>query len=93
VTTRRWRDSIPKTSSVWTASITGAIADSAFPGAQLAIIKDGLLVYDRSFGRLTYDAASPPVDEGTMYDLASVTKVIATTSAVMKLVDSGKDRA
>ncbi len=72
------------------AIVTAAIADSAFPGAQVAVIKDGLLVYDRSFGHLTYDPASPPVDEGTMYDLASVTKVIATTSAVMKLVDSGK---
>jgi beta-N-acetylhexosaminidase len=72
------------------AVVNNAIADSAFPGAQLAIVKDGLLVYDRSFGRLTYDTASPPVDEGTMYDLASLTKVIATTSAVMKLVDNGK---
>ncbi|HMK38431.1 MAG TPA: glycoside hydrolase family 3 N-terminal domain-containing protein [Bacteroidota bacterium] len=70
--------------------VTGAIADSAFPGAQLAIVKDGLLVYDRSFGRLTYDPASPPVDDGTMYDLASLTKAIATTSAVMKMADSGK---
>lgn len=70
--------------------VTKAIADSAFPGAQLAIVKDGLLVYDRAFGHLTYDPASPPVEEGTMYDLASVTKVIATTSAVMKLVDAGK---
>jgi CubicO group peptidase (beta-lactamase class C family) len=70
--------------------VNTAIADSAFPGAQLAIVKDGLLVYDRSFGRLTYDPASRPVDEGTMYDLASLTKAIATTSAVMKLADSGK---
>ena len=70
--------------------VNSAIADSAFPGAQLAIVKDGLLVYDRSFGRLTYDPESRPVDEWTMYDLASITKVIATTSAVMKLVDGGK---
>ena len=70
--------------------VNSAIADSAFPGAQLAIIKDGLLVYDRSFGSLTYAPDSPPVGEGTMYDLASLTKVIATTSAVMKLLDSGK---
>jgi beta-glucosidase-like glycosyl hydrolase/CubicO group peptidase (beta-lactamase class C family) len=70
--------------------VTAAIADSAFPGAQLAIVRDGLLVYNRSFGHLTYDPASPPVAEGTLYDLASVTKVIATTSAVMKLVDTGK---
>ncbi|HTY57946.1 MAG TPA: glycoside hydrolase family 3 N-terminal domain-containing protein [Bacteroidota bacterium] len=70
--------------------VNAAIADSAFPGAQVAVIKDGLLVYDRSFGHLRYDPSSPAVDEGTMYDLASVTKVIATTSAVMKLVDTGK---
>jgi beta-N-acetylhexosaminidase len=70
--------------------IAAAVADSAFPGAQVAIVKDGLLVYDRSFGKLTYDPSSPLVGEGTLYDLASVTKVIATTSAVMKLIDSGR---
>jgi hypothetical protein len=41
--------------------VGAAIRDSAFPGAQLAIVKDGLLVYDRAFGRQTYDPDSPPV--------------------------------
>jgi len=71
------------------AVIAAAIADSAFPGAQLAVVKDGLLVEDRSFGKQTYDASSRSVDDATMFDLASLTKAIATTSAVMKLVDSG----
>jgi len=72
------------------AVITAAIADSAFPGAQLAVVKDGLLVEEKSFGRQTYDPSSRPIDDGTMFDLASCTKVIATTSAVMKLLDSGR---
>jgi len=71
------------------AIIGAAIADSAFPGAQIAVVKDGLLVEEKSFGRQTYDPSSRPIDDGTMFDLASVTKVIATTSAVMKLVDTG----
>jgi beta-N-acetylhexosaminidase len=66
-----------------------AIADSAFPAAQLAVVRDGSLVYNRSFGTFTYDRASRPIDNTAMFDLASVTKVIGTTSAVMKLVDNG----
>ncbi|HXX64918.1 MAG TPA: glycoside hydrolase family 3 N-terminal domain-containing protein [Bacteroidota bacterium] len=66
-----------------------AIADSAFPGAQLAIVKDGLLIYDKSFGHQTYDPASPEIDEGTLFDLASVSKAVGTTGALMKLYDQG----
>lgn len=70
--------------------IERAIADSAFPAAQLAVVRDGMLVYNKSFGTFTYDRASRPIDNTTMFDLASVSKVIGTTSAVMKLVDSGR---
>lgn len=69
--------------------IERAIADSAFPAAQLAVVRDGMLVYNKSFGTFTYDRASRPIDNTTMFDLASVSKVIGTTSAVMKLVDNG----
>ncbi|HTO94211.1 MAG TPA: serine hydrolase domain-containing protein, partial [Bacteroidota bacterium] len=72
------------------AIINAAIADSAFPGAQIAVIRDGMLVEEKSFGHQTYDPASRLIDDGTMFDLASVTKVIATTSAVMRLADSGR---
>lgn len=70
--------------------ITKAILDSAFPGSQLLVAKDGLIGYNRSFGRLQYSTVSAQVNNTTMYDLASLTKVIATTAGVMKLYDEGK---
>jgi CubicO group peptidase (beta-lactamase class C family) len=67
-----------------------AIADHAFPGAVLAVGRQGTLVRWRGFGRLTYDADAPVVSTETMYDLASLTKVIATTTVVMTLVEAGR---
>lgn len=67
-----------------------AIQDSAFPGAQLLVAKDGAIVYNKAFGRLEYSTTSPTVDKTTIYDLASLTKVVATTSAVLKLIEEGK---
>lgn len=70
--------------------IERAIADSAFPAAQIAIVRDGLLAYNRSFGTYTYDPADRSIDDETIFDLASVSKVVGTTSAVMKLYDTGQ---
>jgi beta-N-acetylhexosaminidase len=67
-----------------------AIRDSAFPGAQVLVAKDDLVIYDKSFGTYTYDFASREITRATLFDLASMTKVVATTSAVMKLYDEGK---
>ena len=67
-----------------------AIADSIFPGAQVAVVQEGKLIASRGFGRQTYDAASPEIDRGTIYDLASVTKVAATTLIAMKLWERKK---
>lgn len=66
------------------------IEQHAYPGCQILVAKDGEVVYNRNFGHLTYDRNSPAVNDSTMYDLASLTKVSATTFAVMKLVDAGK---
>lgn len=66
------------------------IADSAFPGAQLLVAKDGKIVYNKAFGTYDYSPYSRKVDLNTMYDLASVTKVVATTLAAMKLYGEGK---
>ncbi|MTB52190.1 serine hydrolase [Lewinella sp. W8] len=65
--------------------VNRAIRYRATPGAQLAIFKDGHLVYERAYGHHRY--RSQAVDPGDLYDLASVTKAAATTLAVMKLYD------
>jgi CubicO group peptidase (beta-lactamase class C family) len=67
--------------------IRKAIADSAFPGAQLAVVRNGIVVHNRSYGGQTYGLYPPLITDTTLFDLASVTKVIATTGAVMRLVD------
>ncbi len=66
-----------------------AIAKEAFPGCVVVVAKDGKVVYNKAFGYLSYDKREPVYTE-TIYDLASVTKICATTMAVMKLYDEGK---
>ena len=70
--------------------VLSAIAQQAMPGCQIVVLHRGRVVVDRCYGRLSYDSAAAPVTPETLYDLASVTKVCATTLAVMKLVDDGK---
>lgn len=69
--------------------IESAIRDSVFPGCVLLIAKDGKILHHKSFGHLTYDLNSRNVGTNTIYDLASLTKVIATTTATMLLVSRG----
>ncbi|MEE9166938.1 MAG: serine hydrolase, partial [Candidatus Neomarinimicrobiota bacterium] len=67
--------------------LESAIEDSIFPGAQTVVIKEGELLWSYQTGRQTYDPGSPVVRENTIYDLASLTKVVATTPLVMNLVE------
>ncbi len=71
-------------------TIAKTIKDSAFPGAVLLVARNGIIVRQKAYGTYDYDKYSKQVDVNTIYDLASVSKVIATTSAVMRLVDEGK---
>ncbi len=64
------------------------IRQGATPGCQVLVARHGKVVYEKSFGNYTYEN-NYPVTERTMYDLASVTKVAATTQAIMFLVDQG----
>ncbi|MCR5193444.1 MAG: serine hydrolase [Bacteroidales bacterium] len=66
------------------------IEQKAYPGCQVLVAKDGKVVYNRCYGRQTYDINSPVIDTNTVFDLASLTKVSATNLAIMKLVDAGK---
>ena len=70
--------------------VLNAIDSAAFPGCQIAVMHNGRLVVDRAYGNLTYDFGSAEVTPQTLYDLASLTKVCATTLAVMKLYEEGK---
>jgi len=66
--------------------VEAAIKDQAFPGATLAIGYRGRVSL-HAFGKLTYDAKSPDVSINTMYDIASLTKVVATNTLVAKLAE------
>jgi CubicO group peptidase (beta-lactamase class C family) len=65
------------------------IADHATPGCQILVAKDGAVVYQKSFGYQTYDSLSAVNDE-TLYDIASITKVAATLQGVMFLQERGQ---
>jgi CubicO group peptidase (beta-lactamase class C family) len=67
-----------------------ALAAKAFPGGVLAVGKDATLVHLQPFGRFSYDEGAPAVKADTVYDIASLTKVVATTTMAMILVDEGK---
>ncbi|HLR37051.1 MAG TPA: glycoside hydrolase family 3 N-terminal domain-containing protein, partial [Chitinophagaceae bacterium] len=66
-----------------------AIAKGGTPGCTILAMKDGKIFYHKAFGTMTYDR-DQPVKKNTIYDLASVTKVMATTVACMRLYDEGK---
>ena len=69
--------------------LNGAVADSAFPGGVLLAAKEGKIFIHEAFGYYTY-TKERPTTRGNIFDLASLTKVISTTSAIMKLIDEGK---
>ncbi|MFB3813911.1 MAG: serine hydrolase domain-containing protein [Terriglobales bacterium] len=71
------------------AVLDKAIAARAFPGAAVAVTFNGSLVALKGVGRFTYDPDSPAVTADTIYDLASVTKVVATTTMAMLLYERG----
>ena len=64
------------------------IEKMAAPGCQVTIIKNGAIIYDHAFGYLTYDSLLA-VNQHTIYDVASVTKVMATLLSVMHLYERG----
>lgn len=72
------------------AIIRQGIAERAFPGAALAIAYHGALVAEQGFGRFIYDEKSQEVQPDTVFDLASLTKVVATTAAAMLLYERGE---
>lgn len=64
------------------------IKKGAYPGCQIVAMKDGKMVYDKCFGNFTYGGGHQ-VQPDDLYDIASCTKIFASTLAVMKLYDNG----
>ncbi len=65
------------------------IADGVFPGCRVLASCNGKVFYDKAFGYTRYDKMHS-VDTNMLYDMASCTKVLATTIAVMRLYEQGK---
>ena len=66
------------------------IRKRAFPGAALAVGLRGNLVFQKGYGKLDYSAKAPAVTNETIYDLASLTKVITATTLAMQLYERGQ---
>ena len=75
--------------NAWTV-LDSAIENKIFPGAQVAIVHKGEMMFSGGFGYHTYDSGSPPVNRETVYDIASLTKVLAATPITMKLISQKK---
>src|SRR5688572_29125431 len=85
-------DPDPRFSAV-AGMVERGIRRGVYPGAALVTGRRDSVLYSRGFGRLTCAARSPaPTPSTTLWDLASLTKVMATASAVMVLVDRGTVR-
>lgn len=71
------------------AIVEEAIREGATPGAVVMVLKDGKIVFDRAYGHHAYDK-EVPTQSSDIFDVASVTKIFATTIAAMRLADQGK---
>ena len=74
------------------AHITAAIADGKTPGAVVLVGRHDRTVYQKAYGNRAVSPAVEPMTVDTVFDLASLTKVVATTTSVMQLVERGKVR-
>jgi CubicO group peptidase (beta-lactamase class C family) len=70
--------------------ITAALRDGEAPGAAVAIGRHGRLVHLKAYGKLAQSPGAADVTVDAMYDMASLTKVVATTTLAMMLEDQGK---
>ena len=91
LTTALPSDPLPaRLSRLLEALLTEQLGKRSFPGASVSIGYRGTLVLQEGYGRLDYSPKSPSVATGTLYDLASLTKVITATTLAMRLFERGQ---
>jgi uncharacterized protein YbbC (DUF1343 family)/CubicO group peptidase (beta-lactamase class C family) len=72
--------------------IQGAINQKKLPGAVVLVGRKGKMIWDKSYGDRVVDPVREPMSVDTIFDLASLTKVVATATSIMILVERGKVR-
>jgi len=72
--------------------VRDAIHDGQIPGAVLLVWHNGQVIYRKAFGNRALEPRREPMTVDTIFDIASLTKVVATTTAVMQLVQKGEVR-
>ncbi len=80
-------DSLKNRFSEADSIVERGITEKAYPGAVLLVGNSNGIMYRKAYGRFTYDLNSPAVETSSIFDLASVTKVVATTTATMLCID------
>lgn len=81
---------MPRRYDAVAAILKQGIEAHAFPAAAIEIGRRDEPIWNAAFGALTFDPLAPPATPQTLFDLASLTKVIATTTLVMQAVDDGR---
>src|SRR4051794_5726011 len=78
------------------ARIDGAVADGIgrhqLPGAVVLVVRDGKIVFRKAYGARTLQPDQTPMTVDTVFDMASLTKPIATATSIMILLERGKIR-
>ncbi|HEX2167553.1 MAG TPA: serine hydrolase [Longimicrobiales bacterium] len=80
----------PRLNLLLDSIVRQGLGEGAAPGAALAVGRYGRLVHMRGYGRIDTAAAAPVVTDSTLFDMASLTKVVATTTAAMILEEEGR---
>ncbi len=66
------------------------IRRGTFPGAVLGVVNEGVILYQQAYGNTWFEPEKKEMTRDTLFDLASLTKVIATTTVIMQLIERGK---
>ena len=83
----------PERLAVIDRAVRGGVAAGGFPGAAVLVGRNGAIVWEKGYGATDWGFGLPTVDPAsTIYDVASLTKVVATTAAAMVLYDRGRLR-